>query len=524
MKEPLTTNQPNGNAAKPDTLTTTPSRDSSAALTPPPDSRQAIRTEAFDQPVLLQQTSLWSRSIVWGIVGVTTFVVAWACLAKIEEAIPATGKLEPRGAVQEVQAPVGGVIEDILVEEGQRVEQGQVLVRLDPTAAQAQRESLEQIRASLLQENRFYRTQLGGLSAPTAGEAAQLDLSPEIFSLTASRVALAAENDLYRAQLQGSTGGTNLTAAQLQRLQAIRAESDSRMDAAQLEVAQLERQLSQTQVQLASARENLDIDQSILDDITPLVEEGGLARLQYVRQQQSVLNSRTEVERLDQEQERIRLAIAQAQEQLQNTMAVSQTDMLNRMAENDKRIAEIDSQINRAIVENEKQLAEINSQLSQTDLNLRYQELRAPVDGTVFDLQAQMQGVVSNSAVPVMKIVPNEALIARVYITNQDIGFVERDMQVDVRVDSFPFSEFGDIQGRIVQIGSDALPPTEIRPFYHFPAEIEMDHQHINVNGREISLQSGMSISANIKVRQRTVISIFTDLFARKAESLTNTR
>jgi len=64
----------------------------------------------FDQPVLLQQTPTWSRAIAWTIIGVSTFTVIWASVFKIEESIHATGKLEPQGAVKEIQAPVHGVV------------------------------------------------------------------------------------------------------------------------------------------------------------------------------------------------------------------------------------------------------------------------------------------------------------------------------------------------------------------------------------------------------------------------------
>jgi HlyD family secretion protein len=93
-------------------------------------------------------------------------------------------------------------------------------------------------------------------------------------------------------------------------------------------------------------------------------------------------------------------------------------------------------------------------------------------------------------------------------------------MPVDVRIDSFPFSEFGDIKGTLVAIGSDALPPTQIQPYYTFPAKIQLDRQSLIVNGREVKLQSGMSLTANIKVRKRSIISIFTEQFTRGMESL----
>jgi len=91
---------------------------------------------------------------------------------------------------------------------------------------------------------------------------------------------------------------------------------------------------------------------------------------------------------------------------------------------------------------------------------------------------------------------------------------------VDVRIDSFPYSEFGDVKGTLTHIGSDALPPDQINPEYRFPADITLDQQFIPINGQPIQLQSGMSLNANIKTRPQRVIMIFADLFTRKIDSL----
>jgi HlyD family secretion protein len=512
--EPAAVNQHNGSSQK---LALT-----SETAPGPPKPAQTY----FDQPVILQQSPVWSRAIVWTIVGVTTAVIVWASIFKIEEAIPAQGKLEPQGAVKEVQAPVGGVVEAIHVKDGQRVKKGELLLSLDPTASQAQLGASNKVRAALVQENQFYRSQLSGQTSPgsAAQQIAQLKLPSELVALTRSRAALMSENQLYRAELGGVPQGANLSLEERARLQSSQVETSSRTAAARLEVGQLTRQLGQNQVQLASARDIAGVNQGILRDIQPLVEEGAIARIQYLKQQQEVSTRQAEVDQLVQEQERLKLAIAQAQQRLQNTVAVSQEDLLTKIADNEKQIAGIDTQFSKAIVENEKQIAEIDNQLSQTKLAMRYQELRAPVDGTVFDLKPKAPGFVTNASEPVLKIVPGDRLIAKIFITNKDVGFVRKDMPVDVRIDSFPFSEFGDIKGRIESIGSDALPPDQIRPFYSFPATIHLEQQSMMIKGREVSLQSGESISANIKVRNRTVMSIFTDLFTKQVESLKTVR
>ncbi|MGF1499466.1 MAG: HlyD family efflux transporter periplasmic adaptor subunit [Elainellaceae cyanobacterium] len=485
---------------------------------------KVIRAEAFDQPVILKQTPLWSRGIVWGIVGVVTFGIAWACLAKIEEAVPATGILEPQGAVWEIEPPISGRVEEVLVEDGDQVQEGEVLVRLDRTSAEAQRESLEQVRDSLLKENAFYRVQLGRDPGVDPSDLLNVELPAEVQELTTSRRALLQENALYQSVF-GDGGDFNFSNDQRERLAAIEAEALSRIAAAAQEVERIQRQITQTERQRAIAQETSRIETGILEDIEPLVTAGAIAELQYNRQLVEALNRQAEVDRLDQEMGVLDAQLAQARAQLENARAVSASDIRGRMADNEKRIAEIDSELNKRIVENEKQIADLNSQLSQTELTLDYQEIRSPIDGVVFDLQTQDQGFINNNTPePILKVVPADALVAKVFITNQDIGFVEPGMDVDVRIDSFPFSEFGDVEGELMWIGSDALPPDEIRPFYHFPARIEIDQQYINVNGRPINLQSGMSISVNIKTRKKRVISIFTDRFARKMESLRQTR
>lgn len=484
--------------------------------------REHKRIPKFEQPVILQQSNIWSRAILWVLMGVTTTTIVWACVAKIEEAIPAQGKLEPQGTVKELQVPVGGVVKAIYVADGQRVRRGERLLSLDPTAAVAQLTSLKKIRTALIQENQFYQTQTSGSPIKAALEQAmaQRGLPLELVSLTKNRAALVAENQIYRAQLSGLAQGSRLTNEQLERFQSGQFELNSRVVAAQLEVEQAIRQLSQTQIQLGSVKDTLAINQEILNNFTPLVKVGALSRIQYLKQQQEVRTSLAEADQLTQEQERLKLAINEAKFKLQNIIARSRFDLLTAMADNNKRIAEIDSQLTKSMVENNRRIAEIDSQLSQTKLTLQYQELRAPSDGTVFDLQAHTPGFVASASTPVLKIVPDDALTAKVFITNQDIGFVKEGMTVDVRLDSFPFSEFGDVKGKIVWIGGDALPPDNVHQFYRFPAKIRLEKQSLLINGKEVPLQSGMSASANIKVRTRTVMSIFTDLFSKNIESL----
>jgi len=96
----------------------------------------------YDDSVL-QQGRFWMRTVTWSLIGTTVFGVAWLALARTEEIVVASGKLEPIGSVKDIQMPVGGVADSILVKEGQLVKAGDVLMKLDTEASEEQRKSLE---------------------------------------------------------------------------------------------------------------------------------------------------------------------------------------------------------------------------------------------------------------------------------------------------------------------------------------------------------------------------------------------
>ena len=115
---------------------------------------------------------------------------------------------------------------------------------------------------------------------------------------------------------------------------------------------------------------------------------------------------------------------------------------------------------------------------------------------------------------------PADRLQARVEISNVDIGFIKEGLPVNVSVDSFPSGEFGYIKGKLIKLGSDALPPDQRSPQYRFPATIFLEEQSVLAGDQQLNLQSGMGVSANIKLRSRPVISIISDLFTKQMDGV----
>ena len=526
----------------------------------------SINTRKFEQTVILRRSPKWSRFTIMGIMGVTVFALIWSYFAKIEQVIPAQGIIQPTGKLQEIQVPTNGVVQEVKVEEGQRVEKGDVLMLLDATTSQAQVDSLTQVRKSLNQENKFYRALMSGDidSSNIDGATASLEIPREVAFLTRNRAELKEENELFEALLGESSNEMN--ARQKARLEASEADLRERTASARLEVEQLEKQLEQNKIQiqdvraqlntgrqnlkeikqrnqeaLDQARESLAIEEETLESIKPVFQEGGLSKIQVDqqqqrvndrraaindalkegnlerdRQQQEVTTLQAEIQRLLQEEQRLTLDISQAREQLNNTTTLSRKDLLDRIAENRKRLSEIDSQLNKTIVENDKRVAEINSQVAGAEENLRYQTIKAPVTGDVFDLRAY-PGYVPPSgqnAPPVLKIVPTEDLVAEVFISPQDIGFVRKGMNTDVRISAFNYSDYGDIDGKVNFISASALEPEPPYDFFRYVAKVDLDQDYLEINGEKKYLQPGMEVQANIRINEnRTVMQLFTSKY-----------
>ena len=168
------------------------------------------------------------------------------------------------------------------------------------------------------------------------------------------------------------------------------------------------------------------------------------------------------------------------------------------------------------------QIEEIKARIKTNMVQMKYQEIISPANGIVFELEPKGPGFVARTSQPVMKIVPIDNLLAKVEIESRTIGFVKTGKKVDISIDSFPASDYGVIEGTVTRIGSDALPPSPAEgKGYRFPAEIALDNQYLKIkNGKNLALQAGMSLSANIKLRKVTYIQLLLNKFMDKTNSL----
>ena len=364
------------------------------------------RVQSSHEEVVLQQSRFLARTLTWALIGCTGFALAWLGLAQTEEVVVAPGKLEPIGDVKTIQVPVGGVLDEMLVKDGERVGKGQVLMRLDNEATKDRELSLIK----------------------------------------------------------------TISAKQQQQ---------------QLKEVELQRYLNFNDTEQAVLRQNLVLEQEILGRLESLKKVGASAELQYLQQRNRVRDVEGELAKTSVDRQRQVAILEQSVQQLRG------------------------------------ELADLQSKLTELRVNIRYQDIRSPVDGVVFDLKPTGPGFVAQGSEPVMKIVPYNNLKAKVEIDSSKIGFVRVGKPVDISIDSFPSTDFGVLQGTVKRIGSDALPPDQLKQTYRYPAEIQLASQQLQLKGgATLPLQVGMSLTANIKLRKVSYLQLLLGEFKNKTDSL----
>ncbi len=260
-------------------------------------------------------------------------------------------------------------------------------------------------------------------------------------------------------------------------------QKQAQLATARNQTQQLRARLEQIDTQLLSRQQSLRLKQQLASDLKLLYTSSAISRHSYLSQLDEVQTMRAQVAGLKEEKTRV---IGEAAAQL--------------------------NQVN-------QQMINLRSELVGLKETLSYRTIRAPIAGTVFDAKVGPASVVNTSQV-LLKIVPADRLQARVEIPNTDVGFVRAGLPVSVGVDSFSAGEFGYIKGTLMSIGSDALDPTQPGQQARFPAVISLQQQEVLSGDQKLNLQSGMGVSANIKLRSRPAISLLTDMFTRQFEGI----
>jgi len=171
-----------------------------------------------------------------------------------------------------------------------------------------------------------------------------------------------------------------------------------------------------------------------------------------------------------------------------------------------------------------RNLADLDRQLLEVNKAIEYQVLRAPLGGMIFDLKPSSPGYAAQANEVLLKVVPLGTLEAKIFLTNRNVGFAKPGQKAQIRVDSFPFTEFGSIPGRLKRVGTESLPPNEYIDQPHFPAYVSLDKPFLEKDGVRHRVLSGQTVSANLVVRDKRVITLLTDAVQKAFDSLRRIR
>ena len=177
----------------------------------------------------------------------------------------------------------------------------------------------------------------------------------------------------------------------------------------------------------------------------------------------------------------------------------------------------------RAMVESNKAITQYKSQLGQEKMRVQYQKVDSPTNGIVFDMKISQNGVI-NAGEALVTIIPQKGLKAKVNISNSDIGSIEKGQKASIRVDAYPFTKYGEIIGTVTNVVADALPPDEKLNYYRYPVEISLEKNTLKNKYKTVKLKNGMAISANIKLRDKKLIALISDLLVEEGESVKKIR
>jgi HlyD family secretion protein len=484
------------------------SQERSTAANSPAAATNTANWSTSLQTVLDQPPSTLPRQLILG--GLTFCVAfgAWATLGRIDEVGHARGQLVPKGEVYKIHPIESGKIARIRVKEGQSVKAGEELVELDTEIAATEVERLQQMLvADQIQLNQMQsliaRTRL---EAQTRAEIAKAD----------AQAAMAAIDEI--------NAKAAATQKQLTELRTAAAASEDRVNRL--------KPLSGTTQEL---RQKLEADVAAaveeVERLKPLVEAGAISK-KYLLDAQQVLRDRqsaitkNQLEEVTSTKERefeaeqaLRdrtSAIAANQGELPQTLAQAEqlrAGLLQKQAEGRRTQIEAQQKIQQLEVETTQlkaKIAENQNLLSSAKAKLKQRFLYAPVDGVVSSLNIPNPGEVVQPGQTIAEMAPQNApLVLSASLPNQEAGFVKIGMPAQVKLDAFPYQDYGMVTGKVLSISSDAKPDERLGAVYR--VQVALDRSYVTANHQTIKLKAGQTASAEIIIRRRRIADIILD-------------
>jgi membrane fusion protein, hemolysin D len=405
------------------------------------------------------------RGITWTIIAVFTTGTLWATIGWIDIVATAQGKIIASGYSKVIQPYETGVITSIHVIDGQVVTRGEVLIELDPTQNRADRD-----RAS--NEYRAAKVDAARLRALIAGNNAFDEPS---------------DGDLQYILLQQQLLRDQLT------------EYQARVGAARDLIDQRQAALEETKENVRRLESTVPMETERANTFRRLFEQDAASKLDYLQAEQ---------QRIDKTQE----LAGQRKKLVQDAAALSE-------AENNYRITATEYQQTKqaelSIIETKA--ASLVQEVTKAGQKADLQRIISPIDGVVQQLAVHTVGGVVTPAQQLMVVVPQDhPAEIEAQIENKDVGFVREGQPVEIKVETFLFTLYGTIPGRVLSVSDDAASIEKVGLVY--PTRISMDRSTIQVEGKQVNLSPGMAVTVEIKTGKRRLIEYLLSPFLKSVK------
>ncbi len=413
------------------------------------------------------------RIALWLIMVFALIALLWAIFGRIDVVATAIGKIIPNDRTKVIQPMETAVVKAIHVRDGQAVQPGQVLIELDATTTAA---DTERLRSEAL------NSRLEALRAQALLAALADGKPPRLEPLAGADAArLLAEQSQATGQFQ------EYQARQLQ---------------LQAEIARRRAELAATQEQVIKLEQTAPIARKRAEDYQRLVKENFISRHGYMEREQTRIEQEQDLALSRAKATEIRAALAQAQQQQATLTAETRRQLLD--------------QRNLAA----QKAASLEQELLKAEQRGRLMHLTAPVAGTVQQLAVHTVGGVVTPAQPLMVIVPRDNVLeVEAMLPNKDIGFVNPGQDAEVKVETFPFTKYGTLHGKITQVSSDAIQDEKLGLIY--ATRVKLAKDTLQVENKTVRLTPGMAVTVEVKTGTRRVIEYFlSPLMQVSSESL----
>jgi hemolysin D len=393
------------------------------------------------------------RAITWTIIAVFTTAILWATFGWIDIVATAQGKIIASGHSKIIQPYETGVIASIHVLDGQAVRQGQVLIELDPTQNRADRD-----RAS--NEYRAAKVDAARLRALITGRSTFVEPS---------------DGDLQYMVLQQQLLRDQLS------------EYEARVGAAKHLIDQRKAALEQTNENIRRLESTVPMETERVDAYRKLFEHDAATKLDLLHAEQ---------QRIDKTQE----LAGQRKKLVQDAAALSEAENNYRVT-----VTEFHQAKQADLSAIETKAASLMQEVTKAGQKADLQRLTSPIDGVVQQLAVHTVGGVVTPAQQLLVVVPSDHPVeVEAQVENKDVGFVREGQPVEIKVETFLFTLYGTIPGRVLSVSDDAAPIEKVGLVY--PTRVSMDRSAIEVDGKQVNLSPGMAVTVEIKTGRRRVI------------------